>query len=54
MRDAARVCHVGDSVADGAADGLRARRELQLRAAAGAVDEHQHGRIGKLDGGFKG
>ena len=51
MRDATWVSHVGDGVANGAVDGLRTRRELQLCAAAGAVDEHQHGWISKLGGG---
>lgn len=37
------VGDVGDSLADGAADGGSARRELQRRVAVGAVDQHVHG-----------
>lgn len=33
---------VGDGAADGAADAGRPVRQLQRRAAAGAVDEHHH------------
>lgn len=39
-RSGAWVGDVGDGLADDAADGWGPRRQLQRRAAAGAVDEH--------------
>lgn len=49
-RQCAGIGHVGDSLADGAADGSGALRKLERVAAVGTVDQHKHGRFRKLQG----
>lgn len=39
---------VGDGLTYGAADGSGSRRQLQRRPAAGAVDQHEHRRVGRI------
>lgn len=39
---------MGDGLTYGAADGSGSRRQLQRRPAAGAVDQHEHRRVGRI------